>query len=172
MKLHRNFFYLEKKERAVLLVVLAALLLGCWLPERLIVSISPSLSSRIFFLIKMKGVPKRGDYLVFWHSLPENIRHNSTKNISRKKNPLIKKVGCLPGDLLQTNGRGVFCNGKPLGVPLNQDSEGNLLLSFHFNGIVPDDSYYMIGSHPRSFDSRYFGFVHEQEIFHKALPLW
>lgn len=30
----------------------------------------------------------------------------------------------------------------------------------------------MVGTHPRSYDSKYYGFIDVHEISHQALPLW
>ncbi|MEA2115267.1 MAG: S26 family signal peptidase [Thermodesulfobacteriota bacterium] len=152
------------------LVVLAALLVGAWLPSRIIVSTSPSLQHRFFFMtpVSTKNI-KTGDYLVFKHKETDFVH----KGLKEKNDHLIKEVGCSPSELLKNEAnRLISCNKKILGKSLERDSTGKPLPQFRFNGLVPRNNFFMIGSDPRSFDSRYFGFVHADNVLYKALPLW
>ncbi len=160
---------LNSREKTLALVVLAALLLGAWLPGRLIISTSPSLDRRIFFLTKVNKKITLGDYLVFRHKDTRFIH----KGLDQENDRLVKKVGCCPGDFLSNgSGRTFFCGDNALGIALETDSKGRALPVFQFSGPVPENSYFMVGTNPRSFDSKYFGFVHADDILYKALPLW
>jgi len=171
-KTNRKFRKLNTREKTLAIVVLAALLVGAWLPERIIVSTSPSLQYRVFFLIKTKINKKveTGDYLVFRHKDTRFIH----KGLDQENNRLVKKVGCSPGDVLTRDAvkKEYFCGQTSLGTALTIDSKGRTLPSFQFTGPIPEGSYFVVGSNPRSFDSKYFGFVHADEILYKALPLW
>jgi type IV secretory pathway protease TraF len=164
------FGRLNNREKTVAVVFLAALLVGSWLPERIIVSSSPSLDHRVFFMAPVRKEKIRtGDYLVFRHKDTTFIH----KGLNPKNDRLIKKVGCSPGEMLTTySSKKYLCEQSLLGTALETDSEGNPLPAFQFTGPVPKNNYFMIGVNPRSFDSRYFGFVHADEILYKALPLW
>jgi len=163
------FRKLSSREKTIALVILAALLVGAWLPARIIVSTSHSLQHRVFFLVPVhiKKI-KPSDYLVF--------SHENTTFVNRGLNPendrLIKRVGCSPGQVLTRDIDLFSCNKKVLGKALDKDSQGRVLPQFEFSGLVPESNFFMIGSDPRSFDSRYFGFVHADDILYKALPLW
>ena len=86
---------------------------------------------------------------------------------------MIKKVGCLSGEQLTMDAANhFFCNGRLLGQALEADSKGRPLPQFSFNGTVPADKLFMVGTHPRSYDSKYYGFIDVYEISHQALPLW
>ena len=86
---------------------------------------------------------------------------------------LIKKVGCLPGGILTKDAEKTFyCHQTKLGTALERDSQGNSLPEFTFIGPIREDSYYMMGTNPRSFDSRYFGLIHGNDFIHKAIPIW
>lgn len=160
---------LNNREKTLAIVVLAALLVGTWLPERIIVSTSPSLKHRIFFLTRVNSKIKLGDYLVFRHKDSDFVQ----KGLDPANDRMIKKVGCRPGDILSTDvERNYFCGQKLLGVALQTDRKGRSLPLFQFSGPVPEDSYFMVGTNPRSFDSKYFGFVHADDILYKALPIW
>ena len=167
---NRKFFKrLNSREKTLGIVVLAAFLTGAWLPGRIIVSTSSSLNHRIFFLTRTKDTIENGDYLVFKHEDTSFVR----KGLNPDNDRLVKKVGCSPGDSLSINPiKQFFCGQRELGTALDTDSKGRTLPLFQFNGKVPQDSYFMVGDNPRSFDSKYFGFVHADEILYKVLPLW
>jgi conjugative transfer signal peptidase TraF len=159
---------LSGREKTIALVVLAALLVGVWLPGRIIVVTSASLDYRVFFLVPASTI-KTGDYLVFRHSDSTFV----PQGLNRDNDRLIKQVGCGPGETLTSDGeRQFFCNDKLLGKALEQDSKGQILPRFHYSGTVPAGSFFMVGANPRSFDSKYFGFIHADEILYKAIPLW
>lgn len=166
----RVLYKLTRRETSIAIVFLAALLVGLWLPTRIIVSTSASLDHRVFFMTThtMKRI-NNGDYLVF--------RHHDTAfvhpGLYRQDQLYIKKVGCSPGETLKRDDSNhFFCGQTVIGKALKHDSKGRYLPQFIFNGEVPDNNYFMVGSHPRSFDSKYFGFIHADEIIHTALPLW
>jgi type IV secretory pathway protease TraF len=166
----RLFRKLSGREKTLVIVFLAALLAGAWLPGRIIVATSASLDKRVFFLSPVSTSKIRtGDYLVFIHADKTFV----PQGLNRENDRLIKQVGCGPGETLTSDvDRQFFCNGSFLGKALEQDSRGQTLPRFEYSGAVPADSYFMVGSNPRSFDSKYFGFVHAHEILYKALPLW
>lgn len=168
----RRFWQISKKEQRVALVLLAGLLAGVILPQRLVVSTSDSLEHRIFFKISVDTAKiKHGDYLLFQL---QKDQHNPFIRKGLKGNDmLIKQIGCMPGEMLSKSPDGIFlCNHRPLGKALIHDSKGNLLPVFDFNGKIPEGGYFMVGSNPRSFDSRYFGLIDRDAFISKALPLW
>ena len=164
---------LSRLEKTVAMIFLAALLLGSFLPGRLIVSISDSLDYRIFFMTGFnRNVIKSGDYLVFQGDEREISAHTKPL-VDKNLNRLIKKVGCAAGDMLTRDGQGrFFCNNAFIGQALVADSLNRPLPQFQFSGIMPENCFFMIGTNPRSYDSRYFGFISADKIMHKALPIW
>jgi len=171
-KKEKIFQKLSALEKTVAIVILAAVLVGVCLPNRIIVSTSPSLTHRIFFLIPVNRKKIRtGDYLVFEDKDADILFIR--QGLNKKNDRLIKKVGCAPGDILtQDADRAWHCGQEELGTPLKTDSRGRKLPRFRFAGIIPPGSYFMVGDNPRSFDSKYFGFVHADDFLYKALPLW
>ena len=164
-----NRLRLSRREQTVAIVFLAFGLLGAWLPTRITVATSDSLDHRIFFLRPVTARIETGDYLVFRHRDTTPVQ----QGLRQDHELTIKKVGCLPGDLLTTDAeRNFTCNGRILGRGLKADSKGRELPQFTFNGQIPEGKLFVVGTHPRSYDSRYFGFVDANEILHKALPLW
>ncbi len=166
-------FGLTHREKTVAMVFLAALLLGSFLPGRLIVALSDSLDHRLFFMTGFNREKiKNGDYLVFQGNKDEVEKH-AKPMLNKKLDKLIKKVGCAPGEALTRDAQGqFFCQGVFIGKALIADSFKRPLPQFQYSGIVPEKNFFMIGTNPRSYDSKYFGFVDADKILHKALPLW
>lgn len=166
-----SFWQLSRRERRLGLILLAGILVGVSLPGRIIVATSDSLDHRIFFKAPVPARIEIGDYLLFRLQGEEYAGH-IRKGI-RENDVLIKKVGCVPGRILKKDGEGAFyCHQTRLGTALKRDSEGIELPVFSFTGPIPEGRYYMMGTNPRSFDSRYFGLINAEEFISKALPLW
>ena len=160
---------LNRREQVMALVILASCLLGAWLPGRITVATSASLDHRVFLLRPVPAQIETNDYLVFRHRDLAQVRQGLGANRER----MIKRVGCRPGEWLQVDAEYRFsCNGRPLGQALATDSQGRPLPRFTHNGPVPAGQLFLVGTHHRSYDSRYFGFVDAHEILHQALPLW
>ena len=147
----------------------AALALGLWLPGHISVTLTPSLGYRVFFLIEPESLEfKEGDYLLFHKQLVNApLRGNQART-----DKLLKKVGCASGHRLTVNNGEYYCDENYLGHALTQDAKDKRLPQFIFNGLVPAGSLFMVGSHPRSYDSRYFGFIHADSVLKKAYPIW
>jgi type IV secretory pathway protease TraF len=160
---------LNRREQTVTVVFLAFLLVGAWLPGRITVATSGSLDHRVFFLLPTPPKVELGDYLVFRRQDLSQVQ----QGLRAEHDQMLKKVGCLPGDQLTIDeANHFFCNGRLLGQALETDSKGWPLPQFSFNGTVPADKLFMVGTHPRSYDSKYYGFINVHEISHQALPLW
>ncbi len=160
---------LNRHEQVVALVVLASFLVGAWLPGQITVATSASLDHRVFLLRPVPARIETGDYLVFRHRDLAQLR----QGLGASRERMIKRVGCRPGEWLHVDAEHRFtCNGRPLGQALATDSQGQSLPRFIHNGPVPTGQLFLVGTHHRSYDSRYFGFVDAHEILHQALPLW
>ncbi len=165
----KPWWRLNRRELTVATVFLAFILMGAWLPGRITVATSGSLEHRVFFLLPAPAKVELGDYLVFRHQGLSQVQ----LGLRADHDQMIKKVGCLPGDQLTTDEtHHFFCNGRLLGQALETDSKGRPLPIFSFNGPVPADKLFMVGTHPRSYDSKYYGFIDVHEIRYQALPLW
>ena len=165
----RPWWRLNRREQTVVIFFLAFILAGAWLPGRITVATSGSLEHRVFFLLPAPAKVELGDYLVFRHQGLSQMQHG----LRGDHDQMIKKVDCLPGDQLTINeANHFFCNGRSLGQALETDSKGRPLPIFSFNGPVPADKMFMVGTNPRSYDSKYYGFIDVHEVSHQALPLW
>ncbi|MBS4155158.1 signal peptidase I [Cobetia sp. MC34] len=129
------------------------------------------------------GEPERGDVMVF--RFPEDPSTN-----------FIKRVVGLPGDTIRYEGKQLYVNGEAIDKTLNarnssEQSGEDLLdetLGKHAHQIynnprdpgpqmreirVPEGMYFVMGDNrDHSNDSRYWGFVPEENIVGKAVAVW
>ena len=82
---------------------------------------------------------------------------------------LVKQVTCPSGSVLETRGLEYFCNGYLIATALVKDSQGNEIKQFHFTGTVPDNMLFVTGENPKSYDSRYFGFIAKDKVVEVGL---
>ena len=151
---------------ASLTMLCTAIVFGIWLPGHISVTLTKSLKHRIFFLQDSWNTIEQGDYVMFRHLTPWTDKNPTAPTL------IIKIVGCAPGQHLSVNAsKEYFCNGQPLGTAIDQDSLGNKLPQFHFNGVIPPGKLFVIGQHKRSYDSKYYGFIDADKITRKAIPL-
>ncbi|SFH79260.1 signal peptidase I [Modicisalibacter xianhensis] len=129
------------------------------------------------------GEPERGDVMVF--RFPEEPSVN-----------FIKRVVGLPGDHIRYEDKQLYVNGEPVPKQLldatPEEAPGELLfeekLGEHVHGlynnprdpgpqvrelVVPEGHYFMMGDNrDHSNDSRYWGFVPQENIVGKAFAVW
>ncbi len=110
--------------------------------------------------------PERGDIIVFKYPEKESV-------------DFIKRLIGMPGDVVQVIDKVVYINGKPLTEPyaIHKDSEilpRALEPRDNFGPVkVPPHDYFMMGDNrDRSRDSRFWGFVNENEILGKAMIIY
>ncbi len=119
---------------------------------------SESVNGRLF-LLQEKNI--KNDFVVFSYEKKEYKTYKKGKKF-------IKKIGCDSGDILTIKDSQVYCNNRLIATSFFKNKEGELLPQFDFNGIVPDNSFFALGEHPKSFDSRYFGLVDKKDILFTA----
>ncbi len=112
------------------------------------------------------GNPKRGDIIVFIY--PED-----------RSKDFIKRMVGLPGDTIEIRDKKVFINGL-----LWSDANGTHVDHLVIPGAVqprdnfgpvtvPEDSFFVMGDNrDESYDSRFWGFVRQQDILGKALIIY
>ena len=134
------------------------------------------------------GAPERGDVMVF--RFPEDPKTN-----------FIKRVVGLPGDRVRVEGRKLYINGQQVEQKMvdqnhqTNDIRGGYLSnrfvesldaaqydiltrkrgrgSRGFDGVVPEGHYFVLGDNrDNSRDSRYWGFVPEENLVGEAFFIW
>ncbi len=122
------------------------------------ISLTPSLPYYVFIINKKNLDFKKDDLIVFKYP-GENIYSY------KKDEQFVKIAACFPNDYLTVNDNyEYFCNSKNIGKAPLKDGKGMELQHFIFNGIIPENEYFVIGTHPKSWDSKYWGFVSKNQI--------
>jgi signal peptidase I len=107
--------------------------------------------------------PKRGDVIVFIY--PED-----------KKKDFIKRLVGLPGDIVEIKNGSIFVNDKLVAEPAFSKHYYYNRGDFAKEGeklVVPEKSYFVLGDNSGSSkDSRYWGFVPENNILGQALVIY
>ncbi len=85
---------------------------------------------------------------------------------------VVKYLAAVPGDRVRVDRGGVRVNGVQVASGLVHAAKLNRHeSSFYREEIVPPAHYFVIGTHPKSFDSRYWGLVRQNQLLGKAIPL-
>jgi signal peptidase I len=112
------------------------------------------------------GTPERGDIMVFIY--PED-----------RSKDFIKRLIGLPGDTIEIRDKKILLNGRPWnderGVYVdNLIIPGSVQPRDNFGPVaVPEGSFFVMGDNrDESYDSRFWGFVNQQDILGKALIIY
>jgi conjugal transfer pilin signal peptidase TrbI len=82
-----------------------------------------------------------------------------------------KMVGGLPGDVILVKDDVLYINGKKIGELDLVEKLGKSRGAFDRSETVPSGFLFVIGTEPRSYDGRYWGFLPKRELVGKAYPL-
>ncbi|ABL01358.1 type IV secretory protease (plasmid) [Pelobacter propionicus DSM 2379] len=127
-------------------------------------SITKSLSHRLYWLDKDTAKIKYGDYVLFRHS------DVATQFIEQT---MIKLVKCDEGDVLTVNEKKeLYCNNAFIGRAKDKALNGKKLVNFVWNGPVPPGMFLPMGDHKDSYDGRYYGFLPKSKVLKKAHPVF
>ncbi|MGZ3529226.1 MAG: signal peptidase I [Vulcanimicrobiaceae bacterium] len=145
------------------IAVLGLLLLAFFvrMPQVSGLSMAPHIASGEFVLINTVAyrvhAPLRGDIIAFHHDGPT-------------PETFIKRIVALPGDTVRIDRGTVYVNGAPLTEPYVRYPDDRSFPQV----TVPPDSLYVLGDNRAdSDDSRFWGFVAENQVLGKALAgIW
>jgi len=82
---------------------------------------------------------------------------------------LVKQIACDSGEMFETRGKEFYCNGQLIAIAQEKDSKNRDIVQFVYNGIVPNGKMFLTAEHPKSFDSRYFGFIEKSKVVEVVL---
>mgnify|MGYP000061180902 CR=1 FL=1 len=102
------------------------------------------------------GEVHKGDYVLFTAQHP--IINGGVPT------HLTKQVACVAGDRLHFDGSTWYCNGEVLGGVIRSTSDGKPIDVAQAEGVIPAGMLFLMGTHPRSFDSRYLGLIEEKRV--------
>lgn len=158
---------LNKKRTISLLVVLIVFsilpILYDLLPYKIVATKDRSFPWRIWIESPPRSDYRPGEYIelkvFFENQYVENVRY------------LVKQVACKGGDHLRVEEGVFYCNGKEIARAQPKDSADRPLSTMMYDGVIPEKSYFVLASHPMSYDSRYYGLVEEKYIVHRMRPI-
>jgi len=153
-----------KRQVMVLLPVIGIFLLLHFLPFKLILVESRSLDIHVVIYEPGRMDINLGDIAVFRWVGPDPQNKGLKDGMI-----LVKRVGCMPGQKLNVTRLQYFCDGKAGSMLMQKDSRGKPVRPFLYHGEIPDGKYFMVGTHPMSYDSRYWGFIDKSQIIGKVI---
>jgi conjugative transfer signal peptidase TraF len=87
--------------------------------------------------------------------------------------PLLKRIGALSDQFVCVRGRSLWIDGELAAIALIHDRGGRELIEWHdCRVLAPDEILLLSRNNPASFDSRYFGPIHRNQVIGKATPDW
>lgn len=137
----------------VLVLALIALAIAFGM-DRVVLAHGESVPYTIFWKLP-RSPAKKGDFVTLEVSHPI---------IGAQPKALTKRLVCDAGDWLQLKEDAFYCNGERLGGFITRTWDDRPLQPFAFDGRIPEGKAFVMGTHPRSFDSRYFGLVDKARL--------
>ena len=149
------------------ILIMSLLAVGTALPYKISVTITPSLTKRVFWINHNPEHVGHGDYVLF------TFRNDAIAKIMGNSNKdMMKIIGCDEGEILTVDENKCFyCNGEYLVKAKDRSLKGEPLQQFDFNGEIPAGFMFVMGQHKDSYDSRYFGLIEKSRVIAKAYPL-
>ena len=165
--LSRGIRQLRNNDWRLFFIILAVVVAGEVIPRRIGITLTPSLSHRIFWVSRNPHSIGRGDYVFFEDA-------ELARTVGKPEHPnIFKIIRCDAGDTLTVDAdKRFFCNGEFLGVAKDYSLKGEKMHSFNFNGKIPKGSMFVMGDHKDSYDSRYFGLKDKSRIRAKLHPIF
>ena len=83
-----------------------------------------------------------------------------------------KYIRCDEGDLLNAQNGSFFCNNIYLGSSKTHSKKGESLNSFNYDGIIPENQFFAMGTCIDSYDSKYMGLINKNDVKAIAIPVF
>ena len=97
------------------------------------------------------------------------IRQGVERGYVNFREPMLKRIGAVPGDRVAIAGNELFINDIAVPVTVaSADSYGGVLLPWPTPLVLPPDHYWLVSDSQRGFDSRYFGPINRTSFTHRA----
>jgi conjugal transfer pilin signal peptidase TrbI len=129
---------------------------------------TPSLPYRVAWMQSSTAAPQRGDLVVFRFEGPAQARYPGLRG-----QPFFKRVCGLPGDVVTVQNRLVRVNGASVGMAKSHAFDRQPLAPIA-PLVIPAGHYFVQGTDPDSFDSRYrdSGLVRAEQVLGIVVPLF
>ncbi|GHV50167.1 conjugal transfer protein TraF [Synergistales bacterium] len=101
------------------------------------------------------------------------IEQGVERSYVNRNEPMLKRIGGIPGDTIVLDGNCLIVNGKATKITVaSADYYGGKLRAYPTPITLSPDCYWLISNPERGFDSRYFGSVNRSAFTHKAYPVF
>lgn len=129
---------------------------------------TPSLPYRVALMQYGHAPLRRGDLIVFAFAGEAQAHYRGLRG-----QPFFKRVRGVPGDVITVQGRIVLVNGEPVGVAKTHAHDRHPLAPIA-PMVIPAGHYYVQGTSPDSFDSRYHesGLVRSEQVLGVVVPIF
>ena len=126
----------------------------------------------LYYKTDFDGTVKKGDIVVF--DPPFDVaKFAYERDYLPVGYPMMKKVAAIGGDEVNITSGTFFAAGICCGGVSSQDSDGRELKAYPYDHyIVHEDEFIAVGTHERSWDSRYYGPIPVDRIIAKVKPLY
>lgn len=160
---------LENKKRfyTLLFGLCIVALVGGLIPSRIVLSFGDSLNYKVLWKVDIE--PSKGYYV--------SVKTSESDPFAEGR-IITKEVVCVPGQKLTIVGDEYYCEDHYIGKALPTAKDGRPLTKFNPCGkhfceiVVPEGHYFVAGHNPRSYDSRYIGFIPKERILCVSVPLF
>lgn len=116
-------------------------------------------------------LPARGDMVIAW--APKRYRRLAAERHYLPSNvPLVKRVAAVAGDRVCAAGGAILVDGSIVAHRLAADARGRPLPWWQGCRTLALGEYLLLTDAPASFDGRYFGISHADQLVGRARPLW
>lgn len=159
-----------KKLIIILNIIFIIFVLGIiYLKKHYVLNLSPSIPVGFYRILEDKNY-KKGDFIEFKIPTTAEKYVHGRNYLSKNIKTLSKQIVGVTGDKIEVKKKGntnyLYINNILYGYIASKDNEG-LPLPVISNQIIKENEYFVLGTHPQSFDSRYYGTVSKNLILHK-----
>ena len=155
--------------RIATVVATTALAIALLVAPRLIVNVTPSVPVGLYW--SHYRAPVRGDFVLI--ALPPYFRDLAVgRDYLRHDHNLLKRVAAMEGDRVCRHELSVWINSHIRVWARRNDASGRALPVWFGCRELSGDELFILGTHPSSFDSRYFGLILRSDVIAVASPLW
>lgn len=129
---------------------------------------TPSLPYHVALMQYGHAPVQRGDFIVFAFAGEAQAHYRGLRG-----QPFFKRVRGLPGDVVSVQDRIVLVNAEPVGVAKTHAHDRHPLAPIA-PMVIPPGHYYVQGTSPDSFDSRYreSGLVRAEQVLGVVVPIF
>lgn len=129
---------------------------------------TPSLPYHVALMQHGHAPLQRGDLIVFAFAGEAQVHYRGLRG-----QPFFKRVRGLPGDAVSVRDRIVLINGEPVGLAKTHAHDRHPLAPI-VPIVIPPGHYYVQGTSPDSFDSRYreSGLVRAEQVLGVVVPIF